>query len=86
MEAKQLFEFSSRWLVCDGLIQPHFGCTLWYPVLIKALKTKKMDMFCLELAPHGHITVLHPNNIWGYQFLTGMIFMHNKEILKDFIV
>ena len=47
MEAKQLFEFSSRWLVCDGLIQPHFGCTLWYPLLIKALKTKKMDMFLL---------------------------------------
>ena len=34
--------YSSRRLLCNALIQPHFdyGCTSWYPVLAKALKTK----------------------------------------------
>ena len=34
--------YSSRRLLCNALIQPHFdyGCTPWYPLLSKALKTE----------------------------------------------
>ena len=34
--------YSSRRLLCNALIQPyfHYECTLWYPLLSKALKTK----------------------------------------------
>ena len=67
MEAKQLFDYSSRRLLCHALIQPHFdyGCTSWYPLLSKALKAKlkigenKRIRFCLELPPRGHI---NPSN------------------------
>ena len=33
--------YSSRRLLCNALIQPHFdyGCTSWYPLISKALKT-----------------------------------------------
>ena len=54
-------------LLCNALIQPHFdyGCTSWYPLLSKALKTKlqiaqnKCIRFCLELPPRGHISPSH---------------------------
>ena len=34
--------YSLRRLLCNALIQPpyDYGCTSWYPVLSKALKTK----------------------------------------------
>ena len=59
--------YSSRRLLCNALIQPHFdyGCTSWYPLLSKALKTKlqiaqnKCIRFCLELPPQGHISPSH---------------------------
>ena len=59
--------YSSRRLLCNALIQPHFdyGCTSWYPLLSKALKTKlqiaqnKCIRFCLELPPRGHINPSH---------------------------
>ena len=59
--------YSSRRLLCNALIQPHFdcGCTSWYPLLSKALKTKlqiaqnKCIRFCLELPPRGHISPSH---------------------------
>ena len=55
--------YSSRRLLCNALIQPHFDYryTLWYPLLSKALKTKlriaenKCIRFSLELPPRGHI-------------------------------
>ena len=55
--------YSSRTLLCNALIQPHFdyGSISWYPVLSKALKTnfqiakKKCIRFCLELLPLGLI-------------------------------
>ena len=55
--------YSSRRLLCNALIQLHFdyGCTSWYPLLSKALKTKlqtaqnKCTCFCLELPPRGYI-------------------------------
>ena len=59
--------YLSRRLLCDALIQPHveYGCTSWYLLLSKALKTKlqivqnKCIHFCLELPPHGHINPSH---------------------------
>ena len=59
--------YSSRRLLCNALIQPHFdyGCTSWYPLLSNGLKTKlqiaqnKCIRFCLELPPCGHI---NPSN------------------------
>ena len=56
------WNYSLRRLLCNALIQPHFdyGCTSWYPLLSKALKTKlqipqiKFIRFCLELPPRGH--------------------------------
>ena len=59
--------YLSRRLLCNALIQPHFdyGCTSWYPLLSKALKTKlqiaqnKCIRFCLELPPRGHISPSH---------------------------
>ena len=49
--------YSSRRLLCNALIQPHFdyGCTSWYPLLSKALKTKTSVCFYLELAPSALI-------------------------------
>ena len=59
--------YSSRRLLYNALIQPHFdyGCTSWYTLLSKALKTKlqiaqnKCIRFCLELPPRGHINPSH---------------------------
>ena len=59
--------YSSRRLLRNALIQPHFdyGCTSWYPILRKALKTKlqiaqnKCIHFCLELPPRGDISPSH---------------------------
>ena len=59
--------YSSRRLLCNALIQPHFdyGCTSWYPLLSNGLKTKlqiaqnKCIRFCLELPPRGHINLSH---------------------------
>ena len=59
--------FSFRRLLFNALIQPHFdyGCTSWYPVLSKALKTKlqiaedKCISFCFELPPRGHMNPYH---------------------------
>ena len=36
------WNYSSRRLLCNALIQPHFdyGCTSWSPLLSKTLKTK----------------------------------------------
>ena len=59
--------YSSRRLLCNALIQPHFdyGCTPWYPLLSKALKTElkiaqnKCIRLCLELWPRGHINPSH---------------------------
>ena len=59
--------YSSRRLLCNALIQPHFdyGCTSWYSLLSKTLKTilqiaqNKCIRFCLELTPHGHISPSH---------------------------
>ena len=64
--------YSSRRLLCNALIQPHFdyGCTSWYPLLSKALKTKlqiarnKCIRFCLELPPRGHINPSHFRKIY----------------------
>ena len=55
--------YSSRRLLCNALIQPHFDyrCTLWYPLLSKTLKTtlqiaqNKGIQFGLEPPPRGHI-------------------------------
>ena len=55
--------YSSRRLLCNALIQPHFeyGCTSWYPLLSKTLKTKlqidqrKCIRFCVELPSLGYI-------------------------------
>ena len=59
--------YSSRRLLCNALIQPHFDYvyTLWYPVLSKPLKTKlqitqnKCIRFCLVLPSRGHINASH---------------------------
>ena len=59
--------YSSRRLLCNALIQPHFdyGYTSWYPLLSKVLKTKlqnpqsKCIRFCLELPPRCHISPSH---------------------------
>ena len=59
--------YPSRRLLSNNLIQPHFdyGCTSWYPLLSKNLKTKsqiaqnKYICFCLELQPRGHINPSH---------------------------
>ena len=59
--------YSSRKLLCNALMQLHFdyGCSSWYPLLSKALKTKlltaqnKFICFCLELPPRGHINSSH---------------------------
>ena len=59
--------YSSTRLLYNALIQPHFdyGCTSWYPIQIKALKTKlqtapsKCILFCLELPLCGHINPCH---------------------------
>ena len=61
--------YSSRRLLCNAHIQPHFdyGCTSWYPLLSKTLKTKlqiaqnKCIHFCLELPPHGHTNPFQEN-------------------------
>ena len=61
--------YLSRRLLSNALIQPHFdyGCTSWYPLLSKALKTKlqiaqnKCIPFCLELLPRGHINPSQEN-------------------------
>ena len=58
---------SSRRLLCNTLIQPHFdyGCTSWYPLLSKTLKIKleiaqnKCIRFCFELPSRGHINPSH---------------------------
>ena len=63
--------YSSRRLLCNALIQPHFnyGCTSWYPLLSKVLKTKlqtvqnKCISFCLELPPRGDISSSHYRKI-----------------------
>ena len=34
---------SCKRLLCNSLIQPHFGCTSWYPLLNKAFKKKVSD-------------------------------------------
>ena len=60
-------KYSSRRWLCNALIQPHFlyGCTSWYPLLCKALKTKlqiaqnKCIRFCLEIPPRCHINPSH---------------------------
>ena len=67
MEAKQLFDYSSRRLLCHALIQPHFdnGCTSWYPLLSKTLKTNlrivQNNCICyyLELPSPGLINPSH---------------------------
>ena len=59
--------YSSRRLLCNALIQPHvhYGCTSWYPLLSKVLKTKqqiaqnKCIHFCLGLLSRGHINPDH---------------------------
>ena len=59
--------YSSRRLLFNGLIQPHFdyGCPSWYSLLSKALKAKlqiaqnKCIRFCLELPPRGHVSLSH---------------------------
>ena len=59
--------YSYRRLVCNALVQPHFdyGCTSWYPLLSKVLKTKlqiaqkKSIYFYLELPPRGPINPAH---------------------------
>ena len=59
--------YSTRRLLCNALLQSHFdyGCTSWYPLLSKVLKTKlqiaqnKCIHFCLELLPRGHISPSH---------------------------
>ena len=56
--------YSSRRLLCNPLIQPHFGygCKSWYPLFSKALKTKlqiaQNKLFLLG-APTGHISPSH---------------------------
>ena len=55
--------YSSRRLLCNAFIQPQldYGCTSWYPLLRKPLKTKfqiaqnKCIRFSLELLTRGHI-------------------------------
>ena len=67
MEAKQLFDYSSRRLLCHALIQPHFdyGCTSWYPLLSKTLKTNLRIVqnncirYYLELPSPGHTNPSH---------------------------
>ena len=59
--------YLSRRLLCNALIQFHFdyGCTSWYPLLSKALKTRwqiapnKCIRSCLELRPRSHINLSH---------------------------
>ena len=59
--------YSSRRLLCNALIQPHFDywSTSWYTLLSKALKTKlqisqnKCIRFCLELPSCDHINPSH---------------------------
>ena len=59
--------YSSRRLLCNAPIQPHFDCgsTSWYPLLSKSLKTKlqiaqnKCMRFCLELPSRGHTNLSH---------------------------
>ena len=57
----------SRRLLCNALVQPHsdYGCISWYPLLIKALKTKLQIAqnecigFWSELLPRGHMNPSH---------------------------
>ena len=59
--------YSSRRFLCNALVQLPFeyGCTSWYPVLSKILKTKlqiaqnKCICFYLELPPRSHINASH---------------------------
>ena len=60
-------DYSSRRLLYNTLIQPHFDyrCTSWYPLLGKVLKTvlqiaqNKCRRFCSKLPPRGHINASH---------------------------
>ena len=67
--------YSPRRLLFNALIQPHFdyGCTSWYSLLSKALKTKlqiaqnKCIRFCLELPLCVHI---NPSHFWKINWLS----------------
>ena len=56
-----------RRLLCNALIQPYFdcGCSSWFPLLKKNLKTKlqkaqnKYIRFCLNLPPRSRIDPSH---------------------------
>ena len=61
--------YLSRRLLCNVPIQSHSGngCTLWYPLVSKTLKTKlhivqkKCINLCLELSPRG---LMSPSHFW----------------------
>ena len=56
--------YSSRRLLCNAFIQPHFdyGCTLWYALLSKTFKTK------LQIAQNKCILLLPGvSNSWSYK-------------------
>ena len=58
--------YSSRKLLCNALIQLHFdyGCTSWYPLLSKSLKTK------LQIAQNSkqvHTFLLGAPASWSYK-------------------
>ena len=52
-----------RRLLCNALIQPHFDCPSWFPLLKKNLKLKlqkaqnKCICFCLNLLLRPHLTL-----------------------------
>ena len=74
--------YSSRKLLCNALIQPHFdhGCTSWYPLLSKALKTKfqiaqnKCIRFCLKLPLRGHKSPSH------FRKINWLLVQHRLEL------
>ena len=87
-------------LLCNDFIQSHFdyGCTSWYPLLSKTLKTKlqiaqdKWICFCLELQPRGHVNTYHSKKINWFllvcrvELCTSMtVFKYGKGIAPSYL-
>ena len=85
---------TTRRLICNALIQPHFdyACSSWYPLLTQGLKNKiqilqnKCIRYCLKLDNRDHIGISELKEInWlpvkkrVEQNISGMIFKLFKE-------
>ena len=91
---QNFFNKTTRRLICNALIQPHFdyACSSWYPLLTQGLKNKiqisqnKCIRYCLKLNNRDHIGITEFKEInWlpvkrrVEQSISGTIFKLFKE-------